>query len=302
MVTSKQTLQKIREIIEKHYSNLMISVLGRDAFSKKELDNLKQLGVDTSNRQSLLSLTYFHNFINNPPDQETPVSIQGIEQQQSVSGLTPEGEAHDYTVDNINDKTKQYIKNLKEDVVTRIEGIIRENNDEFKMDSLKNLDRTDFLDDLMRESTLGKVKQKLRDTSKEANRDWERIAVTEMSNAIGIGSADRIVSDNRDENLKDVFVFRIIVNDAKTCKYCRRFYSDTDGSPALYRLSTLLSNGSNYGRKSVELRPVVGATHPQERCSPIIELKPGFKLLSSGQVTYIGLDKWQEYISDKLRE
>lgn len=302
MVTSKETLAKIREIIKRNYSNLMMSVLGREVFSPKELKDLEDAGIDTSNKQSLLSLTYFHNFINNPPDVHSPVSEREMINQQNVTGLTPQGEAHDYTVENINDKTKQYIQKLKEDVTTKLEAIIRENNDTFKLDSLKNLDRTSYLDDLVRESTLGKVKQKLRDTAGEANRDWSRIAVTEMSNAIGLGSADRVVTDNRNSDLNDVYVFRIITKDSKTCKYCRRFYSDPDGSPALYKMSSLLSNGSNYGRKTDAWAPVITATHVNERCSPIIELKPGFMLTPSGNVTYIGLDKWQDYIANKLRK
>lgn len=302
MVTKKATIEKIREIIQKHYARLVVSVLGRDALSEKELKELESLGVDTSNRDSLMTLVYNHNFINHPVDEIAPKSVEDMKSQQSVKGLTPVGEAHEYTVENLNDKTKQYIDKLKLDMMTKVEGLIRENNDAYKMDALQNLDRQDVLDELMKESSLGKLKQKLKDTSGDGNRDWMRVAVTEMSNAIGIASVDRIVSDNRDADLDDVFVFRITVKDAKTCKWCRRFYDDEDGSPKLYRLSTLLANGSNYGKKTDSWEPVIGATHPNERCSQMIELKPGFKLLPDGSVSYIGLDKWNSYILDKLQK
>lgn len=301
MVTSKITIQKIREIIEKHYSRLALSVLGRESLTEEELDQLKQAGIDTSNTDSLMSLVYYHNFINHPIDGVTPTSSEDMKAQQKVTGLKPVGEAHDYTVENINDKTKQYIDKLKLNVMTKIEGIVRENNDSYKMNALQNLDREEMLDELMKESTLGKLKQKLRDTSGDGNRDWTTIAVTEMSNAIGIASIDRIVTDNRESDLNDVYVYRLIVRDAITCKWCRKFYNDTDDSPKLYRLSTLLSNGSNYGKKRDAWEPVIGATHPNERCSQMIELKPGFKLLSDGSVTFIGRDKWNDYILEKLQ-
>lgn len=300
MVTSKTTLEIIREIIDRNYKSLMISVLGRSVFSAQELDHLESLGIDTSNKQSLLALAYYHNFVNHPVDVNAPQTTREMENQQNVGGIKPEGEASDYTVQNINDKTRQLMEKLKLDAATRIDGIIRENNDSYKNDALKNLDRTEFLDELVKESTLGKVKQALRDTAKDANRDWTRIALTEVSNAVGIGSIDRIVSDNRDSDLNDIYVFRISVRDAKTCKWCRKFYNDSDGSPKLYRLSTLLGNGSNYGKKTDSWLPVAGATHPNERCSQTIELKPGFKLMPGGTVTYIGLDKWQSYIVEKL--
>lgn len=302
MVTSKATIEKIREIIQKHYSRLAVSVLGRDALSQKELKELEALGVDTSNNDSLLSLVYYHNFINHPVDEVSPTSAEDAKAQQAVQGLKPEGHAHDYTVENINDKTKQYIEKLKLDVMTRVEGIIRDNNDSYKMDALQNLERVDLLDELMKESTLGKLKQKLRDTSGDANRDWNRIAITEMSNAIGIASVDRIVSDNRGSDLDEIYVFRITVKDAKTCKWCRRFYDDHDGSPKLYKLSSLLDNGSNYGKKTDSWLPVIGATHPNERCSQMVELKPGYKLTHSGSVTYIGLENWKPYVLDKVQK
>jgi hypothetical protein len=301
MVTGRSTIELVREIIRKHYSRLVVSVLGRDMLTPDELKQLEAAGIDTSNNDSLMSLVYYHNFINHPIDEHTPTSADEARAQQTVQGLKPQGDAHEYTVQNINDKTKQYIEKLKLDVMTRVEGIIRENNDAYKMDALQNIDRSDIMDDLTKESTLGKLKQKLRDTAGDGNRDWNRIAVTEMSNAIGIASVDRIVSDNMGTGLDDVFVFRITVKDAKTCKWCRRFYDDGDGSPKLYRLSTLLDNGSNYGKRTDSWNPVIGATHPNERCSQMIELKPGYRLLPDGNVTYIGLDKWRAYIEDKLQ-
>ena len=300
MVTSKKTLEKIREIIERHYANLTLSLLGRSVFTEEELEALKRQGVDTSNEQSLLSLVYFHNFINHPVDKQSPATIQEMKDQQQVSGIKPEGEAPEYTITNINDKTKQYIDKLKEDVKTRIESMIRENNDQYKMNALQNLDREAFIDEMIKESTIGKVKQKLKDTSKDATRDWTRVVLTEMSNVIGASSLDRIVSDNAGLDLDEIYVFRITVSDAKTCKWCRRFYNDSDGSPKVYRLSTILANGSNFGKKPDEWKPVAGATHPNERCSQTIELKPGWKVQPGGQVTYIGLDKWKEYIAEKI--
>jgi hypothetical protein len=301
MVTDKATLEKIKEIIQKHYKRLTISVLGRDSLTKKELAELGELGIDTSNKDSLLAMIYYHNFINHPIDEIAPTSVEDMKAQQSVQGLKPEGESHEYTVDNLNGKTKQLIEKMKTDVATRIEGLIRENNDSYKMDALQNLDRTDIVDQLTKESTLGGLRQKLRDTAGDANRDWKRIAITETSNAIGIASVDRIVSNNVDKPLDDIYVFRITVKDAKTCKWCRRFYDDTDGSPKLYKLSFLLDNGSNYGKKTEAWQPVIGATHANERCSQMIELKPGWALKTDGSVGYIGLDKWKNYIFEKIQ-
>lgn len=301
MVTSKSTIRKIREIIKKHYAKLMITTLGKSVFTESELAQMRERGIDTENNDSILELIYHHNFINNPTNQDSPISVEDMKNQQSVAGMKPIGQAHDFSVENLNDNAKLLIEKMTFDVTARIEGIVRENNTDYKLDALQNLDRTDFADDMVKESSLGRVKQKLRDSAKNANRDWQRVALTEMSNAIGLGSADRVVSNNKEKDLDQVYVYRIPVNDVATCKYCRRFYNDNDGTPKVYRLSTLLSNGTNYGKPTSDWKPVVGATHPNTRTSQIIELKPGFKVESGGGMTYIGMEKWEEYILNKVQ-
>lgn len=302
MVTSQKIIDIIKKIVGKHHNRLIIGMLGKGILNKPQLQELKDAGYNTSNTESLFSAIYYHNFINNPVDVHSPTSVGDMKNQQSVTGLIPQGEANDYSVDSVNQNVKQLIDKMQTDVSARIEGIIRQNNDKFKFGALQNLERSDMADILVKESSLGKVKQLLRDSSKDANRDWQRVALTEMSNAIGIGSVDRIVTDNRDNDLDEVYVYRIIVGDSVTCKYCRRFYGDVGEAPKLYKLTTLLNNGSNYGLKTDSWKPVIGATHPNTRTSQIIELKPGFMIESGGSVTYIGLEKWKDYIADKLEE
>lgn len=302
MVTSKATLQKIKEIISKHYNKLAIGMLGASAFTPEEIQRMKDAGLDVSNEESFLELTYNHNYLNNIEAANSPTSVEEMQAQQSQKELLPKGEAHSYTIENQTDKTKELLDKMKADVNSRVQGIIRENNDKFKSNALQNLDREDHVDQLIKESSLGKVKQQLRDLAGITNRNFSTIATTEISNVIGIASVDRVVVQNRDKDLEDVFVYRISVQDSKLCKFCREFYLATDGTPKLYKLSTLLGNGSNYGRKSQEWQPVVGATHPNERCSQIIELKPGFQLLPGGSQTYVGLDAWNDYVFEKLED
>lgn len=300
MVTNKDTLEKIRKIIAKNYNKLMISVLGVPSFTKEEIAQFKAQGIDVTNTESFLELIYNHNFINPVTEPNTPNSLEEMRSQQKISGLVPKGEAHEYTVESLNNKTKQLIEKLKIETTTRLEGFINQNNDEYKMNALQNLNRTNEADMLVKESSLAKVKQKLKDSSKEASRDWQRVALTEMGNAIGAGSVDRIVSLNQNKNLNEVYVYRIIVGDEKTCKWCRRFYQDSDGTPKVYKLSTLLGNGTNYGKKTDAWEPVIGSTHPNSRTSQAIELPSGWKVEAGGKMTFIGLEAWNEYIQNKL--
>jgi hypothetical protein len=300
MVTSKKVQEIIANIIKKHHLRLVIGFLGNKELSLVELALLEASGYDTSNKDSLLSLVYNHVFATHNGDGTGPQSIGEMKVHQSVPGIKPVGDAHDFAIEGLNDSAKACIEKLRVDTVTRIQNMVRDNNNDFRMDSLLNMDRPDALDQVVRQSSVGKLRQKLRDASGDGNRDWTRIATTEISNAIGLASADRIVTDNIKKDLEEVYVYRIAVNDAATCKWCKRFYIDEDGSPAVYKLSTLMANGSNMGKQRDAWQPTVMSTHPSERCSQILELKPGFAL-SGNKPTYIGTDKWNSYIVNKVR-
>ena len=301
MVIPESTLRRIKQIIQRNYAQLSISVLGTDVFTPDELEALEAMGVDLDNKESLLELIYNHNFINSPIQPTSPTSLPDMKAQQSATGILPVGEAHAYTIQAENQKVREYLEKITLDVSSRIMGIIRDNNDAYKFDALANLDRSELADRLRKESSLGKVKQLLKDTSGNANRDWQRVALTEMSNLIGIGSVDRIVVDNQGKNLNEVYVYRIIVQDNVTCKHCRKFYGDVGQVPKLYRLSTLLANGSNYGKPQQDWAPCIGATHPNTRTSQIVELRAGFKIVAGGSQTYIGLEKWQDWVFENLQ-
>jgi len=299
MVTSKAVLEIIKKIVERRHKALIISLLGREMFSRAELNELEKNGIDTSNKTSLMELIYHHNFLN-PHGTSGPNSVEDMKSQQSVSGVKPQGDAHSYGVDHANEALKTAIDKLKQDVTARLINLVQENNQNYKYNALQNLERTEEMDALVKESTLSKLKQKLRDTTQDVNRDWLRVATTVMSETIGNGSVDRIVTENREKDPDEIYVYRIVVNDAALCKYCRRFYMDEDGSPKVYKLSTLLGNGSNFGKKKDSWLPVVGATHPNERCSQVIEIKRGWKVLPGGRQTYIGPEKWNDYIVNKV--
>ena len=299
MIVSKSSLKKIKKIIDRKYKQITISVLGKSVFSASDLRIMQDAGIDISNDLSFLELTYIHNFLNNGVSEPKPKVVGEMLIQQATPGIMPQGEAHDYAIEHTNESVAQLLQKMKGDVSTRIESIVRETNNQYKANALQNLRRSDEADLLVKESMVSQIKQRLRDASGDATRNWTRIASTEISNAMGIGSVDSIVVKNQDTSLKEIYVFRIPVNDDRLCRWCRALYLDSDGSPRLYRLATLLSNGSNYGRKPNEWKAVITATHPNDRESQVIELPPGYKVLPGGKLTYVGLDSWRAYITEK---
>jgi hypothetical protein len=294
MILSKELLAKIKTIIDRNYNAFIINVLGQKVFTDDELDALKNEGIDTDNPDSLISLIYYHNVINDPDSVTAPTSVPEMKRQQKA---TPIDEHHAVAEEHLNETVKSHIEKLKSDNKTKFEGLFREYN----LLGRNKVLETGELTETLKQDSVQKIKQTLRDLSGDANRNWTRIAVTEVSNAIGLGSVDRLVSMNKDKDFSEVYVYRIPVIDAALCKKCREFYLDADESPAVYRMATILGNGTNYGKKQIDWKPVAGATHVNDRESGLIELRRGWKLKSGGQLDFIGYEKWDDYIKSKVR-
>jgi hypothetical protein len=297
MVIKKEAMERIRKIIEKHHKYLLITMVGQGNVPRELAEELKRQGLEP---KSFLEQAYHHNWLNQMgPD--APKSVHEMKAQQ-LPHVLPKGDAHAASVEYLNSNLTHLIDKQRAEVLSRIEGMIHNENNEFKFGALKDLNREEAVGFTLKQHTKSQLKTKLKDIAKDATRNWERIVNTELSNAISLGSADRIVAMNRDTPPEEVYVYRIVVKDAALCKYCRRFYLEGDGTPKLYRLATILANGSNYGKKAAEWKPSAMATHPNERCSQLLELKPGWKVLPNGSQTFIGLEKWKDYLRTKKPE
>lgn len=296
MIIKASTLEKIRKIIEEKHTRLMVGMLGPDVLSTEELVELRRRGIQLADDASILERLYYHNYLNPHASKYTPTTLGEMKTQQNKTSTLPVTAIHEASKTYLNQNLKQLIEKQKADVLSRIEGLIQDTNNTFKFSQQQKLD------DLVQNNTVSQLKIKLRDLSHDGNRSWDRVVNTEVSNAISLGSVDRIVDENIDKPSDEVYVYRIVQNDAALCKYCRKFYMDSDGTPKVYKLSTLLGNGSNYGKKREQWLPVANATHPNERCSQVIELKPGWRVLSGGSVTFIGKELWNQYIQKKVIE
>lgn len=301
MVIKPRTIQRIRDIVEKYHRYLLVAMLGKKNSDPELVRRLQAEGFGEPGNDSVLEKVYYHNFLNEQGAQAAPTSLGEMELQQRPQ-ILPKGEAHSSSVEYLNSNLTHLIDRQRSEVLSRIEGMIHANNNSYKYNALQNLDRPEHLDDLVKQSTVGGLKRKLRDASGDAIRNWERIVNTEVSNAVNLGSADRIVNDNKSKPADEVYVYRINPNDAATCKYCRRFYIDSDGSPKVYKLSTILNNGTNFGKKAQDWKPVAAATHPNCRDSQLLELRPGWRVMPGGSQTFIGVDAWKDYIFRKVSE
>ena len=124
-------------------------------------------------------------------------------------------------------------------------------------------------------------KKNLRGILKGKVDNWEyrykTIINTELNRASNWGAMDAILHNNSELAPEQITVFKQGNKPGHgACKYCAKFWYMDDGmTPKVYKMSELIANGSNIGKKAADWLPTVDSTHPNET-HILSELKPGF--------------------------
>ena len=92
-------------------------------------------------------------------------------------------------------------------------------------------------------------------------RDWGRIVETECQDVYNLGRAQFMLTQN-----SDPLVYFDVYPGA--CRHCIRLYltGGIGSKPRIFRLSELLSNGTNYGVKTKDWKATIHPVHPFCRC------------------------------------
>lgn len=297
MFLSQEKIERIRQIVERGYARLVLEVVGGAALTDTQKQTLIDSGIDISNQpDSLLKLLYFNHLFNMVDGKNhTPQTASELKSQSHQ--MIADSERQKFVLNHLNQNLTNQINKLKNDTTSRVQTAITNSNLEYSNKIVDQDDSNKFI----KEEHVANLKTKLNDIRDQGAKEWKRTSVTELSNAISLGGVDRVLSTNENKSPSEIYVYKLIVQDNKTCSYCKKFFQDNDGTPALYRLSELLGNGTNIGKKQAEWLPVTGPIHINCRETSIIELPKGFKVDFGGQMTYIGREEWETYLQRKLR-
>jgi hypothetical protein len=122
----------------------------------------------------------------------------------------------------------------------------------------------------------------LADEAGNFDRDWHRVARTELSEAFNQGAAEALIArhpSNQERiargeapQIPNVKVFKI--TSVNACLSCQRIWLQPDGTPRLYDLQEVVSNPSNDGRPAAEWTAQIGPIHPNCTEGSLLEYSP----------------------------
>lgn len=254
-----EQLQEIRQIIEDHHDAFVVNTIGADAVPQDVLARLRERGLVNvkvesikdayiygqllammeSDRIASMSYEEFKAHLKRNPVPLSEAEVHAVQMAQQVAGASCKGLGNV-----VNRRAGGILIEGDAALRARTEGIIR--------------DATAL--NIARRETVSRLKSDLGWATRDWNRDWTRIAVTEKQNAMQHGVADYY----RDEYGPSVLVAKRAMPSA--CKHCDRLHNGPDNQPRIFRLSDLEENGTNIGRKANDWLPVVGTVHPH--CHP----------------------------------
>jgi len=156
----------------------------------------------------------------------------------------------------------QFIDKFADKQVAEI-GAIVQNQLMAHTQQMRDTVKEEITEGVLRSKSSGAIVQAIKDKTQDYFKDWDRVVTTEITNAFNLGAVDAIIENHRDEKSHDeVMVYKQVVLDIKTCRWCKEFWLNADGSPKVYKLSELVANGSNMGLKQANWVPTIPATHP----------------------------------------
>jgi len=191
----------------------------------------------------------------------------------------------DYSIKHLKESAGKYIDKFAEKTTAELSSIVN-NNLLMHAQRLQEITKDTVAEAIEQRKTARQIVQLLKDRTNDLYKDWDRVVTTELGNAQNLGAVDAMIANNANKKQSEIYCYKNVVSDERTCKYCKKFWLMPDGiTPRVYKLSELLANGSNYGKKAAEWLPTSGLSHPN--CREILLELPqswGFK---NGALVYI---------------
>lgn len=274
MALTPSQIRQIKKVIEEHMNVIMELTIGD---TKVSPETLKKIGVPKS-VSNLITDSYKYGklttVMNKNLSKMSPQEVNDMLKKLKVSSRQQR------SMEYLKAKTQLSIDNLTQRMTSAVITSALQN----QLDMYQAIGQV-VPEAVKKNTDRYKVVQQLRDLTQDWERDWHRVAHSEMWDAKVQGEANAIMDNESpiSKKGKDTMVFKRPAPNA--CNKCKQLYLEADGiTPKLFKITELQANGSNYGKKQADWKPTLGILHPNCMC-PLSVMPDGYKFDSSGQLT-----------------
>lgn len=266
-MTIKQ-IWKVIELIQKNEAIFIGTELGLNYLSPYQKQILKQYGIDPddfSKSISNIDRSFYFGMLAQTLGSNKSFNVKKkdfdkwFENELKKPLSTQKSKALEY----LKNRTFTDITGLGNRFSTKVSNSILTSNQK-QTEKIRKKIKKKTIEAVSKNDSISELARELRRMTEDWGRDFSRISDYVMQEAYGIGRAQQILEDYGDdaEVYKQTF--------PGVCKHCEKNYGTPGLEPIVYKLSDLISNGNNIGRK--EQLPITGPAHPWARS--ILHPKP----------------------------
>jgi hypothetical protein len=259
-------LSKIRELmsaVDFYHALFVGNNVGRDTLSKQDKKLLKSRGVDVSKlpEQTVVDYAYQFGIISEAlgDDRSKNMELKRFIGSNNYIPLTSsEKEALEY----VKHQLYSDIKGLGNRVSKDFSQVAIE-IDQKQRANYENIIKHETIKAIEQRKSIKELSSELGHKTGDWARDFDRIADYNMHSAYQHGIASQLLKQYGD----DVKVYYGVYDQA--CNHCQKIYL-TDGiesEPKIFKLTDVIKNGSNIGRKVKDWLPSINPIHPWCRCT-----------------------------------
>lgn len=263
---------KISRLIVDHHLAFTVEVLGRDAIPAADYERIVRQGTLVESgpvAQSQVAFPAAHALgkLNSKSDMQL-ARMKPDAFWEYIATNPPQFSTHELdAIDATRTHVGRLIKNLGTTLVNEFENVSHEEEAKIRHDAMLTVQHEIALG-IARNKSHAQIMRRLKDKIGASERDWALVVTTELHNAHEQGKALSLTRGGQDP-----LVYKLPRPDA--CRFCVMLFMNGN-RPRLFRLSELVKNGTNKGRKAgrpslkgtnaTQWRPTIGCVHPACQC------------------------------------
>lgn len=260
MALTKKQLSAIQDIINKRMTSFTYEALGESALTSSEIESLKRAGLLRSSVRNFVGDSHTIGKVVALLPLEERVKLSFDQVKELAMKMKPMTDVERKALDYATEKAGVYIKGLRDDMIKRLTSEVARSGET----ALRKI-QDGVKQAIVNRDTRSELASNLFNIIDNKTRDWQRVASTEMNNAVqnGIYRSIREASDAGAEQL----VYKKPSPEA--CPHCLRIYLKEDGvTPKIFMLSQLTD--TNIGLKARDWGPTIGTVHPFCQCNLMV--------------------------------
>lgn len=266
MILTPQQINSLLEIIENNQSTIIGREFGLDFLSDSDKLILEKFGVDLDQLYSPYTDTIFTSFhfgmLSDALQQLgkiDQIKYDDLVQYIKRGDYIPLTYSEKQVINTIKTQSLASLRATGNRIFQDINNIIIDKSREGQEEFLKQ----EIADGVAKKRTVRQIANDIARKTGDWSRDFDRIIQYTSQAAFESGKAAALQREFGD----DVYVYKTVFPGA--CKHCIRLYltKGLGSEPKVFKLSQLITNGSNIGRKVADWLPTLDPLHPYCRCA-----------------------------------